>query len=171
MKSSSPGAYARGARSVFNKRSSRIPRMDASRLINKISIKAHYFRCQESQAGFTLLEVMVAVSIMAIVLTAVYRMHFQSILMHNDARFYTFAPLLAQSRLANFELESLKEQTNAAGDFGDSFTDYKWSLSIEDVESEALGDTAKDLKKVDITVSLNNDESSYSLRAYRFARD
>ena len=145
--------------------------MDASRLINKIVMKVHDVRCHESHAGFTLLEVMVAVSIMAIVLIAVYRMHSQSILMHNDVKFYTVAPLLAQGKLAEIEMETVKEQTNDSGDCGDEFPGFTWSLSIADVESEALGDTAEDLKKIDLIISFNQGENSYSLRTYRFVRD
>jgi hypothetical protein len=41
-------------------------------------------------------------------------------------------------------------------------------MAVDDVESEALGTTAKDLKKIDVTIFLNNDEFTYSLRTYRF---
>ena len=51
-------------------------------------------------SGFTLLEVMVAMAIMAIVLVSVYRMHSQTLTMNSASRFYTLAPLLAQSKLA-----------------------------------------------------------------------
>jgi prepilin-type N-terminal cleavage/methylation domain-containing protein len=48
-------------------------------------------------SGFTLLEVMVAMAIMAIVLVSVYRMHSQTLTMNMAARFYTQAPMVAQS--------------------------------------------------------------------------
>ncbi|MBW2583428.1 MAG: prepilin-type N-terminal cleavage/methylation domain-containing protein, partial [Deltaproteobacteria bacterium] len=50
--------------------------------------------------GFTLLEVMVAMAIMAIVLVSVYRMHAQTLAMNTANRFYTQAPMLAQGKLA-----------------------------------------------------------------------
>ena len=133
----------------------------------------HTFRCYDRHTyeGFTLLEVMVAISIMAVVLIAVYRMPSQSILMNSDVKFYTIAPLLAQGHLAEIEMETLKEQTSNAGDCGDEFPGFTWSLSIADVESEALVDTAGDLKKVDLIISLNQGENTYSLRTYRFVRD
>ncbi len=122
----------------------------------------------QSDFGFTLLEIMVAVSIIAIVLVSVYKMHAQTISMNYEARFYTTAPLLAQLKMAELETKSLEDLASDSGNFGDDFPGYGWKVGIDDVESEALGDTAKDLKKIDVTVFLNNDEFTYSLRTYRF---
>ena len=115
------------------------------------------FRCNAS--GFTLLEVMVAMAIMAIVLVSVYRMHSQTLTMNTAARFYTQAPMLAQSKLAQLEADSSGIITGDSGDFGEKFPGYTWSISTDEVSSEALGEMAADLKRIDITVSLNNDES------------
>ncbi len=122
----------------------------------------------QSDFGFTLLEIMVAVSIIAIVLVSVYKMHAQTISMNYESRFYATAPLLAQFKMAELETKSLEDLTGDSGNFGDDFPGYSWNLVIDDAESEALGDTAKDLKKIDVTVFLNNDEFTYSLRTYRF---
>jgi general secretion pathway protein I len=122
----------------------------------------------QSDFGFTLLEIMVAVSIIAIVLVSVYKMHAQTISMNYEARFYAHAPLLAQFKMAEQEIKSLEDLTGDSGNFGDDFPGYRWTVAIDDVESEALGDTAKDLKKIDVTVFLNNDEFTYSLRTYRY---
>ncbi len=122
----------------------------------------------QSDFGFTLLEIMVAVSIIAIVLVSIYKMQAQTISMNYEARFYTTAQLLAQLKMAELETKSLEDLTGDSGNFGDDFPGYGWKVGIDDVESEALGDTAKDLKKIDVTVFLNNDEFTYSLRTYRF---
>jgi len=39
------------------------------------------------------------------------------------------------------------------------------------VASEILGTVAEDLKQIDVTVSYNDDQFSYSLRTYRFKRE
>ena len=122
-------------------------------------------------AGFTLLEVMVAMSIMAIVLVSVYRMHSQTLTMNTANRFYTQAPLLAQSKLAQLEAGGSEIITGDSGDFGEEFPGYSWKASIVDVSSEVLGEVAEDLKQFDITVSLHDDQFVYNLRAYRFQRD
>lgn len=121
-------------------------------------------------SGFTLLEVMVAVSIMAIVLVAVYRLHSQTIAMNIAAKFYTSAPLLAQGKLAEFAIKSEDKLNSDSGDFGENFPGYYWSVAVEDVESEVLGESAKGLKRLDVTVTLNN-EYAYSFRTYRFAEE
>ena len=64
-----------------------------------------YFDCMTS-AGFTLLEIMVCLSIISIVLIAIYRMHSQTLLMNQSTQFYTTAPLLAQRRLTEVELDN-----------------------------------------------------------------
>ena len=45
-----------------------------------------------------------------------------------------------------------------SGDFGDKFPGYGWSVSTEDVSSETLGEAAEDLKRIDVTVTLNENE-------------
>jgi general secretion pathway protein I len=122
----------------------------------------------QSDFGFTLLEIMVAVSIIAIVLVSIYKMQAQTISMNYEARFYATAPLLAQSKMTEQETKSLEDLTSDSGNFDDDFPGYSWSMAVDDVESEALGTTAKDLKKIDVTIFLNNDEFTYSLRTYRF---
>ena len=58
----------------------------------------------EESPGFTLLEVMVAISILAIALVAVFGSQSQSLSLANEAKFNTTAPFLAQSKMANDKL-------------------------------------------------------------------
>jgi len=125
----------------------------------------------QPQRGFTLLEVMVALSIIAIVLVSVYRMHAQTVSMNNEVRFYATAPMLAQIKMAEIESESLKDMVDGSGDFGDEFPNYRWNIVIDDVESTALENMVKDLKKIDLLISSNNDEFIYNLRAYKYLKD
>ena len=126
---------------------------------------------QQTAAGFTLLEVMVAMAIMAIVLVSVYRMHSQTLTMNTAARFYTQAPLLAQGKLAQLEAASSVMVAGDSGDFGDKFPGYTWTLATDEITSESLGEIAADLKRIDMTVSFNRDEYVYNVRTYRFIRE
>jgi general secretion pathway protein I len=126
---------------------------------------------RQSAPGFTLLEVMVAMAIMAIVLVSVNRMHSQTLTMNAAARFYTQAPMLAQSKLAQLVADSSGIIAGDSGDFGDKFPGYTWSIATDEVSSEALGEIAADLKRIDMTVSLNRDEYAYTVRTYRFMRE
>lgn len=125
----------------------------------------------QPQRGFTLLEVMVALSIIAIVLVSVYKMHAQTVSMNYEVRFYATAPMLAQIKMAEIESENLKDIGDDSGDFGDEFPDYRWNIAIDDVESTVLGNMVKDLKKIDLLISLNNDGFIYNLRAYKYLKD
>ncbi|MBW2639361.1 MAG: prepilin-type N-terminal cleavage/methylation domain-containing protein [Deltaproteobacteria bacterium] len=125
----------------------------------------------QPDSGFTLLEIMVALSIIAIVLVSVYKMQAQTISMNYEARFYATAPLLAQLKIAEIEIENPGEQTDNSGDFGDEFPGYRWNVVIDDIESELLGNIAENLKQIHVNVSFNTDEFTYNLRTYRFMQD
>ena len=124
-----------------------------------------------TQSGFTLLEVMIALAVMSIVLVSVYRMHSQSLTMNTAARFYTLAPLLAQNKMAELETLSSDGFPDDSGDFGEQYPGYSWRTSLSDISSEVLGEVADDLKRVDLTISYNNDQFSHNIRTYRFQRE
>jgi len=125
----------------------------------------------QPNSGFTLLEIMVALSIIAIVLVSVYKMQAQTISMIYASKFYATAPLLAQLKIAEVEIENPGEQTDDSGDFGDEFPGYKWNVIINDIESESLGNMAENLKQIKVNISFNTDEFTYTLRTYRFMQD
>ncbi len=88
--------------------------------------------------------------------------------MNTAARFYTQAPMLAQSKLAQLEIDLSEITAGDSGDFGDKFPGYTWRISSEEVSSEVLGEIAADLKRIDLTVVFNSDEYVYNVRTYRF---
>lgn len=118
-------------------------------------------------SGFTLLEVMAALSIIAIVLISVFKLHVQTISMNFSAKFYTEAPLLAQGKLSELAIKSF-DQIDFNGDFEDEFSGYKWTVAIDNIESETLGAIAEKIKKIDVIISFNDDEYVYNLRTYKF---
>jgi len=135
-----------------------------------IFLKTFCTKTYRSSTGFTLLEVMVAISIIAIVLVSVYGMHAQTISMNFISRFQTTAPMLAKKVLAEIETKPIDDLVDDSGDFGKEFSDYKWQVSVKEVEFDALGEIAKDLKQIEVTVSLKKDEDVYSIRLYKFFR-
>lgn len=122
-------------------------------------------------SGFTLLEIMVAISIIAIALIAVYRLYAQTLSMNQYQIFNTQAPMLAQKKMAELFNLSSNELVDDGGGFGDDFEGYTWKTAVESVSSEMLGDMAEDLKRIDLTISFNSGERTYRLRAYRFVED
>lgn len=128
------------------------------------------FRDSRRARGFTLLEVMAALAIIAIVLVAVYRMHAQTISMNGTAGFYTRAPLLARSVIARLAAAPEEMGLSGGGDFGENLPGYRWEINMEDLVSEilaeTLGETAERLKQIDVTVTLD-DDYTYSVRTFR----
>ena len=127
------------------------------------SVFSHF----RSVSGFTLLEVMVALAILSIALTSIYRLHGQTMDLSSRARFYSQAPLLAQGKLSEIEREGIAEARDDSGDFEEAYPDYTWSVDVEDVQSELLKGDNYHLIRLDITVS-QGAEADYHLRTYRF---
>jgi len=122
--------------------------------------------------GFSLLEVMIALGILAIVLLSVYRLHSQTIVMSIEARFMTQAPLLARSALARWEDPARPQPASAEGDFGPEFPGYRWRITAEEVTAPSLGrEFARDIRRIEVRVALNEGEYTYGFRTYRFRRD
>jgi len=119
--------------------------------------------------GFTLLEVMVAMAIIAIALTAVLGSQSQSVSLASEAKFNTTAPLLAQSKIAEIEVAEQDDLAGDSGDFGEDFPGYTWELSVEDIVFEEPENVSDLLKKIDLKVSWGEEELyQYRLRLYRF---
>ena len=119
--------------------------------------------------GFTLLEVMVAMAIIAIALTAVLGSQSQSVSLASEAKFTTTAPLLAQSKMAQIEVVELKDLNDDSGDFGDDFPGYTWQLSVKDVVFEEPVNVAEQLRQLDLKISWGEGGLyQYSIRLYRF---
>jgi general secretion pathway protein I len=114
-------------------------------------------------SGFTLLEVMIAMAILAVSLVTVYQSQSQSISMASGARFLTTASLLAQSRMAEIDAAVPREVAAGSGDFGEAFPDYGWQVEVGDVEESQF------LKKIALTVtnSRMTTRNTYRLILYK----
>jgi general secretion pathway protein I len=121
-------------------------------------------------AGFTLLEVMIAIAIMAIALTTLYGSQSRSLSYATEAHFNIVASSLAAAKLA--ELQSgVGELENDSGDFGDDFPGYGWELEVEDADLdgfESLADLEEGLQRVDLKVAWSDSPYSYALRYYEY---
>lgn len=119
--------------------------------------------------GFTLLEVMVAMAIIAIALTAVLGSQSQSVSLASEAKFNTTAPLLAQSKIAEIEVAEQDDLAGGSGDFGEDFPGYTWELSMEEIVFEEPENVSDLLKRIDLKVSWGEEKLyQYHLRLYRF---
>ena len=124
---------------------------------------------EKADDGFTLLEVMVAIALIAIALMAVLGSQSQSVSLAGEARFNTTAALLAQSKMAEIESQDPEDLTADSGDFGEDFPGYTWKLAVSNVTLDRPENVSDHLKQVDLTVAWGEDEQFlYALRIYRF---
>jgi len=119
-------------------------------------------------AGFTLLEVMIAMAILAIALTSLFGSQSSSVALAAETRFNTQAPLLAQMQLAR--LHSAEEIIADSGDFGNEFPGFQWELTVKDAlfpESELLQQLDGKLQHLILVVSWGEKLYSYQLDSYQ----
>jgi len=127
-----------------------------------------YTTCR--QGGFTLLEVMVAVAIIAIALTALLGSHSQSISLAGEAKFYTTASLLAQKKMAELELAGFDDLVNDGGDFGEEFPGYRWEVKVDKADFEGFEEMTKHIKQIDLALYYGEGSRyAYMLKLFHFA--
>jgi general secretion pathway protein I len=130
--------------------------------------------------GFTLLEVMVAISMLAIALTTLFGSQSQSVSLAATTKFNIQGPLLAQLKLAEFTA-STDRPASDSGDFGDEFPGFQWQLETAAAHWEGaatldgstdannatnLGKAVNTLQLITVTVSWGEDTYSYELQGY-----
>lgn len=121
------------------------------------------------QQGFTLLEVLIAIAILAISLSAILGSQAQSLSLATEAQFNIHAASLAKAKLAEYE-SGVTPLEDGDGDFGDDFPGFVWEVDVQDADlSEFLPTSAnpeEPLQRLDMTVSQENAVLSYTLRCY-----
>jgi general secretion pathway protein I len=124
---------------------------------------------KNNDRGFTLLEVIVAMIILAVTLLVVLDAMSGSLSRACEAKFSTTAALLAQKKAAELETIPAKELTSDSGDFGEDYPGYSWELTLETPSFNEPVDIAKYLRQIDLTITWGeNSQFKYTLRLYRF---
>ena len=112
---------------------------------------------RKRQEGFTLLEIMVSIAIIAIVLVSLFRMHASTIRLAEKIKFNAVATSLARKKITDICM-NVKDAGDDRGDFGDDFPGYSWECVMgempvfdEDMISEKQ---AENMKRIDLTIFL-----------------
>lgn len=124
-----------------------------------------------NRAGFTLLEVMIALAIIAISLTSLFGSQSRSLSLAAEAKFNTAAAFLAQEKLAEYEA-GLAPWVSDEGDFGDAFPGFAWKSEVQDADLGNVGDFGNlepPLQRVDLTISWQ--EGQFSSTVSYFGRE
>lgn len=118
--------------------------------------------------AFTLLEVMVAVAIIAIAFTTLFGSQARSLSHATESYFNTMAPLLASQKLAEIK-SGTTAMERSDGDFGEDFPGFGWEIEVEDAsfdDYEPLAELEAPLQKIDLTVVWNGAGFSYTINYY-----
>lgn len=119
--------------------------------------------------GVTLLEVMVALGIAALVLVTVYRLQTQSIAMESAVQFHTMAPLLAEKIMARIDRQLPDIPDTDQGRFEGDFDHYSWEVATGDAGEFSTPTGQPLLKQIDVRIYRHDTDDSFSLRTYRLA--
>jgi general secretion pathway protein I len=132
-------------------------------------MRYNFSATKNKYCGFTLLEVMVAMAIIAIALTAVMGSQSQSVSLASEAKFYTTAALLAQNKMAEIRLTKPDELISGSGDFGEDFPGYLWQVTLSSVNLDNIEDITDYFAQIDLEISWGEDELyKYRLREFLF---
>jgi general secretion pathway protein I len=118
-------------------------------------------------SGFTLLEVMVSIAIIAIVLVSIMRLQGQTVGMNESFRFYTQASLLANARMSEVLTDSDGAGGPSSGDFDEAFAGYAWQVERETVIIDIPDGDEIELEKITVTITLDNGRMNYQLDRFR----
>ncbi len=107
------------------------------------------------QSGFSLLEVLVAFSILALALGVLLQAFSTGIRSVTQSGMYSRAALLAESKLAQAGRDEALYEGAYSGEFDDTF---RWSVSLIPYETEDLDPDKLSLDPVSVTVRVEWDE-------------
>ncbi len=119
--------------------------------------------------GFTLLEVMIAVALIAIALTTLLGSQSQSVSFANSAKFETMAALLAQSKMSEVTMQKAGALTSDSGDFGEDYPGYTWEVNVSEIAIPGIDTISDYLKQIDLEVTWG--VFSYNVRLYQYVAE
>mgnify|MGYP001824315152 FL=1 len=118
--------------------------------------------------GFTLLEVMVAMAILAIALTSLLGSQSQSLYAADEANFSMMSAFLAQEKMTEL-LTQDDYLTDYSGDFGVQHPGYFWRAEVvqsDFPDIETLEGTEYLLARIDLVVHTENERRSFTISRY-----
>lgn len=125
-------------------------------------------------AGFTLLEVMISISIIALIIVSLFRMQSGSISLATANKFNQCAPVLANNLLVRIGSD-IEGFTEREGDFGKEFPGISWTCDISDAGAEFgkldffSSDSIKLLKRIEVRIQDRSGREPFSITCWRIA--
>jgi general secretion pathway protein I len=124
--------------------------------------------------GFTLLEVMISVSIIAVIFISLFRLQTQSISLAETGRFNTLAPILTGQLLVRIE-KDISTWSEVQGDFGKDYPGFRWTCEIVDFPTRELDFIRKEskhhLKKITLSIVGSSGQAPLKIETWRTVFD
>ncbi|MFH2092693.1 MAG: prepilin-type N-terminal cleavage/methylation domain-containing protein [Pseudomonadota bacterium] len=121
--------------------------------------------------GFTLIEVMVSMTIIAIVMVSLFRMQSGAIDLAGADRFQNITVFLAKKKLAQIE-PVFGEKTEETGRFEEPNSDYQWSYMVTDVDFQesriVLNKDSGQFKKIEVEIREHQGSRAYHVTTFRY---
>jgi general secretion pathway protein I len=121
--------------------------------------------------GFTLLEVMVSIMVLAVVLVTLFRLHAGTIRLTENRKIAAVMPLVAQYQLSRLEAEK-PEPGSLSGSFPDEMDGFEWSCMVENAEFTdpvELSDAQSErLKKITLEITAPGSDRSWLITTWRY---
>ncbi len=121
-----------------------------------------------SAKGFTLLEVMVALAILAIALSTLLGSLNQSMFAADETDFSAVSAFLARQKMTELIARGT-DLAETSGDFGENHPNYFWRVEINPVdftENELLEGTEALLQRLDLVVHTEDDRRTFAVSRY-----
>ena len=116
------------------------------------------------QGGFTLLEVMVALLIIAISFIVLLHSRNQSVIAADYARHTTIATFMASEKMGEMEQEGIRETGEDTGNFGEDHPGFIWRTIISDTAYEHI-------KEVRVEVLWGEGKSQRSVELVNYVKE
>ena len=119
---------------------------------------------RSGQKGFTLLEVVVALSILAVTFVVLLGLRNRDILQHQEARSITRATLLAQKKISEVEMGDFPSLGAFSGDFPEPDDRFNWTQTVTPTPFDFA-------RQVDVVVAWHEGEHQESVLVTTFVMD
>ena len=120
---------------------------------------------KNSKKGFTLIEVMISLSILSIALVVLLGLRNQGITLAARSRYIIEATLLARQKVTEVSAEGFPELGEKKGDFGTDFPQYTWRQDVVQTPFNVVREIL-----LEVVWKENNREVSLGVTTYLFNR-
>lgn len=127
--------------------------------LNKLRTRENSSHNRAHNAGFTLLEVLVAVVIMGSTLAVLLGSVNRNLVLASDSKSLSLARMLAQDKISGIELAGYPDNITEDGEFEDH-PEFKWYLTVAPLNIASL---ETDIKLVNLLITWDNDQKDFEI--------